>query len=339
MARQFTIFSRLPSELQSHIWYWAIPRLEKRQIRMAIHYKASVTRHSCYVQTGRFCGRHGTCERSVEDTPWKPAVCMTDGYFALTPDFPEVSVAFRALLLNLQLACRDACKVFRKQYSAAMRVYEEKWRPGVRFRILRCDPANDVLVVMNANSELDTHVPPGEEQHVPSNISTLETQERNFPQDREQFENFRRVLSSFKNAAFRYVDEHLLRTLSFDPPPPGGSLSPVPSHDLEILSLYMESRENFYLWVDPDSFPEVLIHGRQRIEDLAMFRDQESGNAVVMYHDAMAVLNSYMASAKAARRQYIATADHWMPMPRDIEKVGCYIPASWVGLLIVFESE
>ncbi|CAI6086945.1 unnamed protein product [Clonostachys chloroleuca] len=336
MTQQFTIFSQLPPELQTHIWYLAIPVFDNRQIRMAIHYKASVTKHSCYAETRRFCGRHGTCERPVEDTPWKPAVCMIDGYFALSPDFPGMNMAFRALLLNFQLACREACKMVRKQYSSAMKVYEEKWHPGVRFRILRCDPANDVLIVMNAHSELDTHVPPGQEQYAPSNISTLTAQERKFPQDRQQFDNFRRVLSSFKNAAFRHVDEVLLRTLSFDPPPPGRSLSPVAGNDLEILSLYMESRENFYLWMDPDSFPEVQISGRKRIEDLAMFRDRESGNSVVMYHDAMAVLNSYRAGAEAARRHYISTAEHWTPKPRDIEKVGCYIPASWLGL-ITFE--
>ncbi|CAH0044781.1 unnamed protein product [Clonostachys solani] len=339
MADKFTIFTQLPPELQTQIWHAAIPPLDDRQIRVAIHYKASVTKHSCYVETGQFCGRHGTCERPVdEDNPWEGAFCMTDGYFALAPDFSGMNSPFRKLLCTLQLACRGSCQVVRQRYPAVMRIYAEKWHPGVRVRSLRCDPANDVLIVMNASSETDTHVRPGQEQHASSNISTLtQTQERKFPRDRQQFRNFRRVLSSFERAAFRHVDEELLRTLSIDPPAPGGpSLSPVTGDDLQTLSLYMESMGNFYLWLDPDSFPEVQISGRKRIEDISIFSEGDSGNPGLIYDQSMAVLDSYKISAKAARDHYVATADHWTPKPRDIDKVGCYIPAMWVGL-ITFE--
>ncbi|VUC21580.1 unnamed protein product [Clonostachys rosea] len=295
---EFTKFPQLPADVQTRIWHMAIPSMDDRELQVAVHFQTSVTKHSCHVETGQFCGRHDTCERSVEGSPSAGAVCMTDGYFAISPDFPDPVLPPQELLCTLQLTCREARRVVHKRYPEVIKLYAGKWHPGVRVLTLRCDPAHDTLVIMNATSETGTHAQPNPEEQSSPNISTL-TQERHFPQDRQQFNNFRQVLSSFRKCAFRHVDEHYLRRNAFDLPPIGESIVPVKPRDLETLSLRMESREKFYLWLYPGSFPGV--EEPTRIELLSVCGQGRCETPSAIDNESIALLISYNTSPRAAR--------------------------------------
>jgi hypothetical protein len=141
----------LPLEVKQLIWHHALDNATVgRIIHVSLDFHSITTFHYCLSsRPKKFCGERENCTAKVKrHETKKPSQNMSDGYFNVTIWFPEPETAHTATaMLNLGLSCQEARQVLIKRYPKALRVYEKEWSQGVKSRLVRCNPATDMLVI------------------------------------------------------------------------------------------------------------------------------------------------------------------------------------------------
>jgi hypothetical protein len=150
------------TELRIQIWQHALDAASAdRMIRVGIHYHAPRTNHSCITRNANFCGQHMRC--NVDTPEFKnqtaAAVCMLQAHFAVSHG-PRGRSNFAdsfnySSIFPLTLACHESRDVFHEKYPKVMRVLSggwhpssHQWHPDLHSRLVRCNPASDVLLTL-----------------------------------------------------------------------------------------------------------------------------------------------------------------------------------------------
>lgn len=213
--QSFRKFPSLPLEVRQLIWQHALDNATiGRIIHISLIYHSIATCHYCLSSPSKeFCGERENCAAKVKRHETKKySQNMSDAFFYSTIWFPAPETAHTALgMLKLSLCCREARLVLVKRYPKTMRVYEEAWNQGVRSRLVRCNPATDMLVITNIAHE---------KLIFPYETMTgdyfykigLKIQKEEYPNDARLFAEFRDLVSSWENLAYYYSGSPTLFT-------------------------------------------------------------------------------------------------------------------------------
>ncbi|VUC35910.1 unnamed protein product [Clonostachys rosea] len=331
----FAGFSTLPMEIRVIIWSLAMPHVPKgRTIEVAVCHDLQSVKHSCHLETGKFCGSYSSCVAYLDGHPFSEVDIITDGYFALDPDFPLVDLGGSAVedqLQALSLLCRESRDTVCKQYSQTIRVHREMWRAGVRTRTVRYDPGSDVLIIQNINHLNSSH---GDQQTtgMPVHEATSAEATTAFPKHTPASATFRQTLSTFQNVAFRYASLDVLSD-ALEPGQVDSEVVPIANDDIVRLMTFMSSMKSCYLWLDSTCWPEVQMSGLSRVEDLAIFSDMLSFEQLIISEDADQILQLYKHRVERVRAHTGESAESWYPNPQDLDHMGCYVPNSWLEFI------
>lgn len=270
---------------------------------------------------------------------------MSDGFFYCTIWFPDLEPTHTAAtMLKLSLSCREARQVIVKRYPKIMRVCKEGWSPGVKSRLVRCNPAVDTLVI-TAVVEFQLIYPyetmPGSDHFYKNG---LKSHKEWFPNDTKLFAEFRDLISSWETLAFYYVRRPTLIT---DPPKyyhrtrhwspnahliegdpwdfePWNHVNPRPSdymHDslmLMALVSYFKSLKRFLAWPHPKFWPE-LRKGAIVIDDVRNISLPEGSEmpkyVETLIEDVSGFAKSYNCSARIHNAHFMDSDENWAVKP------------------------
>ncbi|PWI67774.1 hypothetical protein PCL_02695 [Purpureocillium lilacinum] len=318
----FTSFSLLPAELRLQTWQHALDNATAgRMIRATVYHQVQATPHSCLTLCGRFCGNHGHCPRYTEGDPCHHSDCMTDGYFAASDAFPEPEDPTSGMQLqSLSLANRESRGVVTSSaYGRQVPVYRGRWHPGIQSKLVRVDPAGDTLLVV--------HVPDMSSGHEPTSPPNEDLTQRPtpailkaFPRDKALFRQFRKVVSSFQHVAYRYEGLNRASRQS--------EFSTMP--DFQMLLFYFESLKRLCAWPDPKTWRDAVLDNVVVVDDVESL-DPPDEHVRYLVEEAADIIGDQNEYAQAQRDHCPRSDTHWIPMPRDLERIGCYAQHAWLG--------
>lgn len=335
----FTRFTHLPPEISTKIWKHALcDATANRKIKVAVYYQYQVTMLCSHPRTERFCGHHSGCQTCVHGRPLWNVSCMKDGYFASTRDFPEPEDEIpRQVLSSLGLACRESRSVVLSRYPQPMRVYRGEWHSGADFRIVRCNPALDTLIITAITDVGSLDRPQPGFEALPGYQSTCGQWRPilvRFPQDVQLFSAFRRIVSSFLHVGFRHIGSRLLLRTSdpfFDEPPrPNDDLDFMKSK-VQVFMLFLESVKALYLWPDPLIWPEIR-DGAIRVDDVKHLQRHKDPSLRSMFRSSYDALSDYNELADRHITHYASSSQNRAPKPQKLERIGYYVAPPWLDI-------
>lgn len=285
---------------------------------------------------------------------------MSDAFFCSTIWFPEPETAHTAIgMLKLSLCCRQARQVLVKRYPQTMRVYEKAWKQGVRSRLVRCNPATDMLVITNITHEhliFPYETMPGSDFFYKIG---LKMQKEGYPNDAKLFAKFRDLVSSWENLAYYYAG---IPTLVTDPPryndetnswshahliegdpvdfEPFKDANPRPSEYMfghlmftEFVP-YLQSLKRLFAWPHPKYWPELRKDAIviDDVRAIKFSKDTEMPKHVKrLIEDAKSFLKWYRKSAKDHNALFMDSDEHWAIRAKPAMRVGSFVAPDWVG--------
>ncbi|KAM0559800.1 hypothetical protein ACHAPJ_003747 [Fusarium lateritium] len=252
---------------------------------------------------------------------------MADGYFSLNKG--AVPPTTHQSLRNIALACRESRQTFSKY---TLYLYDGPWHPETPYQVVYCNPALDTLVIRGASTKTLPH-PNASKDSNPH----LVLQE--FPRNRTQFAQFRKVVSSFQDIEFDYVGSRGITIgddsdfeddydgeVSYDY---DGENELAFSNGFISLLLHCESRVSLYLRPNPRYWPKVYVN-ETRVEDIKSLDDIKGVKDERMAEEMDELMDHYEEYAIVQNEHYADGGDHWMPKAKALEQVGCYAPSRWV---------
>lgn len=347
----FSQFQELPTELRTRIWKDALDNATAhRTIRVAVHSRFMTTDHSCLTVGGTFCGHHGKCDRYQHDVPEPKcaAWCMVDGYFASSDAFPDPEEpSSRSNLLHMSLACHESREVVTKQYPKLLQVYHGMWHKSIESRLVRYNPAIDVLLIISVPAFSNLHSNPEETPYYAQQLRDGAL-DRVFPQDSNLFAGFRDIVSSFEHVAFHYLGNrrpeyiHEYRDVPEDPEdfvedylqhslnPHRGLNNTLDNGEFPVLLMFFESMKHLFVWPNPVYWPEFWenVVRVDKIQDLKL-GDLEDPKYVV--EDAEEFSECFQVYLQGESDYPARSEEHWTPNIKLLDlSIGCYASGTWL---------
>ncbi|KAH7152881.1 hypothetical protein EDB81DRAFT_436262 [Dactylonectria macrodidyma] len=323
----FSRFSDLPSEIRIRIWHYALDNAARdRVLHVAIQYLYYVVNHSCRKKGLGFCSNHAYCPSytSIGEAS-EPSICMADGYFSTSDQHPELEGAqSQPNLDTLSLACYESRQVVLSRYPRVLRVYRGKWNSDAQVRLVRFCPETDVLLITAVSDTgcVHPHATIGKEHNL---YQVIEEYNKRYPRNANQFQSFREVIASATLVAFRHMGH---RGEQFY----GAGCDVSGELAFKYLLFFFKSLRHLFMWPDPAYWPEVL-ESTVRIDNIKDLvpKDNADKRFRWLQNDAGGVLWQHRKKSEAQNGQITTSQEHWVPMPKPIEHIGCYIPDAWLS--------
>ncbi|KAH8204932.1 hypothetical protein TruAng_000971 [Truncatella angustata] len=264
-----------------------------RTIKVAISQRSFSTEHSCVIAGGQFCGQHGICSYYSIGEPSRRGMCMSDGYF-WTSSEPE-DKTFRIAFLSLQLVCQESRDAVLGSHRYS--------------RLLRCNPAADLLLIKAASLRSSLHMHP-EQPTTPVEIRQQKMLDQGFPQDVNLFWYFRELVSSFHHVGILCGYE-----LDNDE-----SYEVTDGAEYTMLLGCFVSLKRLYLWANPKNRYHRLPKGRMKVGNIRDPRPDYKHFGDI----AEGVLYEYNKDAAIQNNHFADHDEHWVPRPKRLETIGFY---------------
>ncbi|KAF7553486.1 hypothetical protein G7Z17_g3578 [Cylindrodendrum hubeiense] len=323
LGDSFGRFTDLSPELRNQIWRYALEdAVLGRMVRLTVYRLLYVVNHTCLIADGRFCGDHGKCDgfgnfRGVSQA----SMCMPDGYFAVSDQYPEPEDPESASrLASLNLACYESRSAVIQRYPDVLRVYRGEWKTGVKVRLVRFNTEIDVLHLIGVLDMPVFHPHSG----LPKDDSLykiIQDDNQRFPWNASHFQSFRDLVASTQHVAFTHMGQR--GDIVY-----GSGSDLAVKEDFVTFLFFFESLQHLYMWPDPAMWPEVLENTviMDNIQDVLHSDDRD---LKWLLDDAKLLLGEYHRRSIIQNTQYTGSTEHWVPRPKPLEKIGCYAPASW----------